>query len=326
MTSEKRAVIFSVKREDLLFNYGKLADQLASFAALKGEEPSPEDGIRVVEPQGFDFKFELDPVVVLHPISDKIEDEIGVSADQLSYHITIEDIGLKIRRMVFNKPVGEVVEPCKINLPLTKYEDLSFGQGFELRCFVSRRNTDETREHVAWHKSHIIIERSFVAKASVDEALFDINWYDFDVAEDREGVLYYIRWKSGDVSSVPDVETFEVAFNNRYRDQFKRLENNRQFGHFSIRLIAQDIVSELITTCLKNADNGQEPAENSLHEKVKVLLEDNEVDFDEWSKQAKSSDPSALPQLQDDVARLTQRLYRVGSEIGAMKFGGFKGQ
>ena len=326
MTTEKRSVVFGVKREDLLFNYGKLSERFVTFAAFKGEEPSPLDGIRVVEPQGYEFKFELAPVVVLHPIAEEIEDEVGIPADELDFHVTIEDVGLKIRRVVLEKSLGDVAEPTKIELPLTQYDDLSFGQGVEFRCFVSRKKSDESRGHVAWHKSHIILERTFVAKASIDEALFDISWYDFDAAEDREGVLYYVRWKSGDVSGVPDIETFEVAFNNRYRDQFKRLENNRQFGHFSIRLIAQDIVRELITTCLKNATIDLEPTEGSLHEKVKLLLEDKEINFDEWAKQAKSSDPSALPRLQDDVARFTQRLYRVGSEIGTMKFGGFRGQ
>ncbi|MBY6151658.1 hypothetical protein KUV47_00405 [Vannielia litorea] len=327
MTMAKRSVVFGVKREDLLYNFSKLSERFVTFAAFKGEEPSPEEGIRVVEPQGYSFKFDLLPVVVLHPIAEEIEDEIGIPADELNFHVSIEDVGLKIRRVVLERSLGDNAEPTKIELPLADYEDLSFGQGFEIRCFVSRKKSDVSRVHAAWHKSHILLERTFVAKASVDEALFDINWYDFDHSpEDREGVLYYVRWKSGEVSSVPDIETFEVAFNNRYRDQFKRLENNRQFGHFSIRLIAQDIVSELITTCLKNAALDQEPAEGSLHEKVKALLEDKEIEFDEWARQARSNDPSALPRLQDDVGRFTQRLYRVGSEIGAMKFGGFRGQ
>lgn len=322
----KRTVVFSVKREDLLFNYGKLSERFVTFAARKGEEPSSEDGIRVDESQGFEFKFELSPVIVLCPIADEIEDETGMPADELALHVSIEDIGLKIRRMVLEKPLEDISEPTKIDLPLTHYNDLSFSQGFEIRCFVSRKKSDEEHSHAAWHKSHILLERTFIAKASVEESLFDINWYDFKSVEDREGVLYYVRWKSGDVSTVPDIETFEVAFNDRYRDQFRRLENNRQFGHFSIRLIAQDIVSELITTCLKNAVLDQEPAEGSLHEKVKLLLEEKEVDFDDWARQARSSDPSALPQVQDEVARFTQRLYRVGSEIGGMKFGGFKSQ
>jgi hypothetical protein len=318
--------VFGVKREDLLFSFGKLSERFVTFAAFKGEEPSPEDGVRVDEPQGFEFKCELAPVIVLQPIADEIEEEVGIPAEELSLHVSIEDVGLKIRTMVLEKPLAEVSEPTKIELPLTQYDDLSFGQGFEIRCFVSRKKTDKGHGHAAWHKSHILLERTFVAKASVDEALFDINWYDFKSVEDREGVLYFVRWKGGDVSTVPDIETFEVAFNDRYRDQFRRMENNRQFGHFSIRLMAQDIVSELITTCLKNASLDQEPAEGSLHEKVKLLLEDKEIDFDDWARQARSSDPSALPQVQDEVARFTQRLYRVGSEIGAMKFGGFKGQ
>ena len=48
--------------------------------------------------------------------------------------------------------------------------------------------------------------------------------------------------------------------------------------------------------------------------------------LDEWARIARAQDPSKLPQLQDEVARFTQRLYRVGSEIGAMRFGGFRGQ
>jgi hypothetical protein len=325
VSSERKNVVFGVKREDLLFDFGSLSERFVRFSSAKGEEHSPEEGVRVVEPQGYDFKSELSPSIVLLPIADEIEDEVGISAEDLNFNVTIEDSGLKIRRVFLERPVSDVLQPEKIEIRMDDFPDFSFGQGFEVRCFVSRKTSTDPKDHVAWHKSHIILERTFIAKASVDEALFDVNWYDLTDPEDREGVLYFVRWKSGDVSSAPDIETFEVAFNERYRDQFRRLENNRQFGHFSIRLIAQDIVSELILTCLLKAELTQEPAEGSLHEKIKLLFDWHQLSFDDWAKRARSIDPSAFPELQEDVNRFTQRHYGVGTAIGTMKFGGFRG-
>lgn len=323
---DKKNVVFGVRREDLVFSYGKLSERFVRFASFKHEEHSHADGIRVVEAQGFDFKNELNPSVILEPVIEDIEDEVNLPADELSYHITVEDIGLKIRHHFFERPVSEVVKPERVDIPLSDFPSLGFDQGFQVRCFVSRRSTKDKKDHPAWHKSHIILERLFIAKASIDEALFDVNWYEFEDPADKEGVLYFVKWKSGEVSTVPDVDTFEVAFNAKFRDQFKRLENNKQFGHYTIRLIAQNIVSELVMHCLKNAELDTDPLEGSLHEKVKLLFDDYDLSFDEWSRRTQSDDPSAVPEIQEQVNRFTQRMYQLGSKIGEMKFGGFRAE
>ena len=78
--------------------------------------------------------------------------------------------------------------------------------------------------------------------------------------------------------------------------------------------------------CLKNAELDTDPLEGSLHEKVKLLFDDYDLSFDEWSRRTQSDDPSAVPEIQEQVNRFTQRMYQLGSKIGEMKFGGFRAE
>ena len=156
--------------------------------------------------------------------------------------------------------------------------------------FISRLNTSSD-ESLIWHKSHIVYQKAFIVKAAVDEALFELTWVDFQDEKDKQDLLYFVEWKSSEVTTAIDTDCFQVKANARLKDQIKRLENNNHFGAFSIRMMAEQILSELLQQTLKyaNISDSVEPEIDSLHQKFKQLLNKLEIDFNELGRMMQST-------------------------------------
>ena len=163
-------------------------------------------------------------------------------------------------------------------------------------------------------------------KAAVDEALFELTWVDFQDEKDKQDLLYFVEWKSSEVSTAIDNDCFQVKANARLKDQIKRLENNNHFGAFSIRMMAEQILSELLQQTLKYANITErvEPEIDSLHQKFKHLLQKLQIDFDELARKMQSTNTIDQLQASSDVRKIMQRMNKVGSTLDAIRFGGYR--
>ena len=52
-------------------------------------------------------------------------------------------------------------------------------------------NTSSDESLAIWHKSHIVYQKTFIVKAAVDEALFELTWVDFQDEKDKQELLYF---------------------------------------------------------------------------------------------------------------------------------------
>lgn len=319
--------IFSVKREDLPYNFSGEFEDVFCFSVFKTDEATPITGIRFKESSGFDFKQECTPKIELRPIEPASFREV-LKEDVSNYcvRIFIIDIGLKIRKELVTLDCSDLTAAKLYQIDLISQSDLSFSQGFEVQCFISRKETLnlDVRPSV-WHKSQHIHFSSFVAKTSTENTLFDISWVIFEEPDKRDTVLY-IDWKSQNVSSDIAIDCFEVKANEDLREQFRRLENNKQFGQFSVRIFGSKILYELITQCLELADLDQEPSEDSLHGKLVELFRKHGLDFNELAKRIQNRDTESSEKLyiDMDMYKFAQKVFSLGTELRSLKFGGFR--
>ncbi|MBF2760817.1 MAG: hypothetical protein ISN28_11220 [Ectothiorhodospiraceae bacterium AqS1] len=336
---EKR--VFSVKREDFPGDLSSLAKSIFLFSARSEESVQSAEDFRFSEAIGFDFQNALNPVLEInckkiaenaHKIAEKLEDIAekfgggGVNfPDEFSAIITLEDIGLGIRKKIYSIPLASLIDDSenkRININL-KDEDLGFYLGFNLRCYLSKEESDSPGSGYLWSKSQIIADTLFEVKASASEALFEINYFQFPDYE-RKDLLFFVEWKSIDVSNLSPAECFEVKVNSDLKDQFKRLENNKSFGEFCIRLITDRILSNLVERTLRHARVNEEPAEESLHKKIRDVFSENSQDFDEYAKRIQGGDLEDQLKAISDVDRFLQRLGLVASNLEKIKFGGYR--
>jgi hypothetical protein len=321
---EAKKIVFSIVRQDLLYSYAGSLEEIFAFTDVVGGEPTSESGVRRQESEGFDFTSECKPTVTVRPCAEILSEETGITSKDLVLNISIEDLGLRVRRIVYEIPVEQVVATEKRTIDLNSLDGMAFHLGYAVRCFVTRRNTIKKGKQVIWHKSQVIFEKSFIANTTRDDGLFEINWVNFNDPLEKKDLLFYIRWNDSDVTSLVATDTFQVFANESQRQQFKRLENNSNFGHFATRLIAQDILRELTITCLQNADLSIEPAVDSLHDKIKALLERCDLSFEEVAKRCQSGDSTDMLNARSEVYKLLQREHLIASELGKIKFGGYR--
>lgn len=318
--------IFSVKREDLAFNFASTLEEVFSFAVFRDHSATLNEGSRLSETLGFDFQNECSPYIEIHPLSQEAASNIGVDLKDLVLNVTLEDIALNTRRHVFSILADDVDKVQTHQLDLPSYEDLSFYRGFEVRCFITRRNNVDQTTHKIWNKSQIISLKTFEVKASLDEALFDISWVRFSDDALKQDVLMFVEWKSPEVSQVIDKDCFVVKANEKYKDQIKRLESNKHFGGFCVRMIVEKILVELLQTTLKFAVLNEDvtPQKDSLHDRFQTLLEKNGEDFIQLAKGAQS--PNKIEQLETEtkVTQLFQKFTKSGTILGGIKFGGYR--
>lgn len=318
--------IFSVKRADLAFDFAKSLDQVFAFSVFKSQAATTNEGSRLTETLGYDFQNECSPYVEIYPLSNEIVEKIGLEIKDLTFNITIEDIALNTRNHSFSIAADEVVKMQSHRIDLKSYKEFSFYRGFEVRCFITRRNSVEETKSKIWNKSQIISLKTFEVKASLDEALFDISWVRFSDESLRQDVVMFVEWQSPEVSHIIDKDCFVVKANENYKDQMKRLEANNHFGGFCIRMIGEKILVELLQKTLRYADisAGTSPQKDSLHDRFQSLLEKNGEDFVQLAQLAQSSNKMEQLQAEIKVVQLFQKFTRLGTILGGVKFGGYR--
>ncbi|WP_156013183.1 hypothetical protein [Thioalkalivibrio sp. HK1] len=204
-----------------------------------------------------------------------------------------------------------------------KDDDLGFYLGFNLRCYLSKEKSDRPESGYLWSKSQIIAETLFEVKATASEALFEINYVQFS-DDEKNDLLFFVDWRSFEVSNSSPTECFEVRVNSDLKDQFKRLENNKSFGEFCIRLITDRIVSNLIEKTLRYANLDKEPGDDSLHQKIKDIFSENSQDFDEYARRIQGDDLEDQLKAISEIDRFVQRLGSIASNLEKIKFGGYR--
>ena len=318
--------VFSVTRDDLLFDYASNFGDVFKFSAFSTDEPNARTGVREQQALGYDFQNEYSPIIEISPISSEALSNTDLSVDDLTIHISIEDVGLTIRKPVQSILMAEASAPERVSISLRKFKELSFHRGFEVRCIITRTKSVPENKNVVWHKSQIIHESNFIVKASVEEALFEIVWTQFQRVDENRDVLYFIEWMSHDVSTERDSKCFQVKANQRLRDQFKRLENNSHFGEFSIRMIAYQILRELLIQTLRYAkiDANIEPESDSLHQKFEGFLKKHGAEFNHLATRYQSGDSLDQLAVSSEITTLLQRISRIGSTLDGIKFGGYR--
>jgi hypothetical protein len=322
--SIKRKLTFSVSRTDLLYDFASSFSDVFSLRIRDGEVFETATGVRLQEEFGFDFQNETNPTIRIAPFQHVIREKLNAEPDDFSVYITLEDTALGIRKNILQKDVSEINEPIEHKIDLKLITDLGFTRGYNIRGIIARRNSIDPDKDIIWSKSHIIHQAEFTVKASVNEALFEINWLIFKNEEYRKNVLLYVDWKSGDITHSPHSDCFQIVANNDLRAQFKRLENNRHFGHFAIKLIADRIIAELAENALRFADLSSEPLLGSLHDKISELFDGINLDFNELSKKYQYGDQIDKVVTTTEVNKAIQNSHALAVDLKGIKFGGYR--
>lgn len=320
----KNKLTFSVKRPDLVYDFAASLEEVFRFKYGVEDSFSNNTGVRLQEAFGYDFQSETSPVVQIYPVSEILNNIPDFEAKDFSIYISIEDLALGVRKILFSKPVTEITEIENLKIDLFGSGDLGFLRGYIVRCFVARSHSAKKDSSLTWSKSNIISLSEFICKASVEEALFEIAWTTFSDPEIRKNVLIYVDWKSTDVTHSPHSECFQVKANNDQKPQFKRLENNSHFGEFSIRLIADRIVAELAEVTLRCADLEDEPISGSLHEKIDSLFDSMSLDFKILARRYQDGDSMDQLVIMTEINRDIQSAHRIASTLSGIKFGGYR--
>lgn len=315
--------IFTVKREDLVFNYASTFEDLFGVSLFDEEEPRPE-GILLQKDLGYDFQSECSPRVHIAAVDESLLNTVGGNLSDYNVNVTIEDVCLGIRKHVFLLGLESLETAQTLKIDLDEIDGAAFYRGFEIRCFITRKTDVDPKQNIIWSKSQQIYGATFSAKASFEQALFEIDYVRFANEEDKKDVLAFVEWNSSAVSSELDVDCFQVKANEDLKDQINRLNNNRVFGGFCIRMLAEKILKELVVQCLRYADLSAEPQKDSLHDRVKAFLEPSELDFDDLAHKAQSSIPLEQMQVESEVTKFLQRNTKVGSSLNEIQFGGFR--
>jgi hypothetical protein len=324
MNDNTKPLVFSVKRNDLLYNFASSFDEMFSFTPFSNDTLNQADGVRFQEGLGFDFQNECSPIIEISPPDQSFLDQLSTDSSDIEVNIALVDIALGIREIVYSMTLDEINETKRKSIDLKVYTHLSFFRGFEVQCAVSRASSDQTPENIVWHKSQTIYNTQFVVKASVEEELFEISWMTFSDDDERKDVLMYVDWRSADVSDSPSVDCFHVIANNELKDQFKRLENNSHFGPLCVRMIAQEILKDIVVNCIANCDLQIESTVGSLHEKVSQLFDRNGFDFVTLARQMQGTNGQEKMAVFSEVSKLMQKLNNSGSTLQKVKFGGYR--
>ena len=123
----------------------------------------------------------------------------------------------------------------------------SIYRGFEIKCYHQRWR---------WSKRQFDLEqvstdiRSCLSRWSIRRRCAFWNFLNFPEEENR-----YSAMPIGSLQRFYDMDCFEVKANIALRDQVTRLNNNRAFGGFCIRMLAEQILKELVIQCLLYAIN-----------------------------------------------------------------------
>jgi len=322
--SSVKPLVFTVTRNDLLYNFASSFEELFRFSTFKDDTATISQGVRYQESMGYDFQSECSPFIEIVPLEKKLLEQLPFTPSEIEVNISIEDIALGIRELVFSIPLSQIDKLAKKVIQLNEFERLSFYRGFEIRCSLSRTKTLKNSEEIIWHKSQLLFSASYIVKASIDEALFEISWMTFTDDDDKRDVLMYVDWRSADVSGSLSTDCFHVVANNDLKDQFKRLENNPNFGPLCIRMVADQILREIVINCLTHCDFQTEPMAGSLHEKVQNLFEQNDCDFSALAKQVQGTQKLEKLEVFGEVAKIMQKINGVGTTLQNVKFGGYR--
>lgn len=324
MPSQENKIKFSVTRNDLLFDFDQKFDNIFRFRYSSLDDFSSSQGNLIEEDIGFDFQNQCDPAIEINPIRKVIEETTGQSGDDFSVYITLEDIALSIRKVVYEQSVSDILDKIVFNLNLENNLELAFHRGFIVNCLITRNSDQYNSSNTIWSKSQVVYQANFIARSIEGEALFEITWKTFPDSSDKKGVLFYVDWLSSSVSSLPHTDCFEVIANIDLKTQFKRLENNTSFGELCIRFIAERIISELTKVTLKFADIKSKPDDGSLHQKLQGLFEEMSMDFDQLAKVYQNGDEIDKLQIFSRISKGLQGYTKIGQTLNKIKFGGFR--
>lgn len=316
-----KKVVFKVTRSDDLFDYAEDFSDIFEFSFNSKEALSKEPGVLREDP-GFDFQRECKPTLRLTPLN--TENNILGSGAVSDYcvNVFIEDVALKIRKKIDTIKFIDLYEPNEKTYDLKKLLDMSFTQGFIFSCSISRID-NTSKEELVWNKSQLVYHIEYEAKVNSEVSLFYITYREFDDELARKNVLFYIEWKSSDVSTIISDETFEVIANARLQDQLIRAERNKNFGVFLIQLIGMKIIEELVLSCLKYADLTSKPVENSLQDRVTGFLSSCKLDFTGYANQVQNNGLNALSAA-SEISVLIQKNVQLGESLESIKFGGMR--
>ena len=173
MSEQPKSLIFSVSRNDLLFNYASRFEDVFRFSPNADESATQEQGVRMQEALGFDFQSECQPFIEISPPAQAIQSALNEQADRFCINVTIEDIALGIRELVYSIGAEEIGDLEKFKIDLKGFAKLGFSRGFAIRCFISRKSSLDSNTSIIWNKSQVVYESNFIVKASADEALFE---------------------------------------------------------------------------------------------------------------------------------------------------------
>jgi len=316
--------VFSVTRSDLLYNFASSFQEVFAFASFSSDKPSTDTGISYQDAIGFDFQKECSPFVRIAPPTQDALETSGLKRNELEINITVEDTALGIRRLFYSLQMSEIDEARKVHIDLSTLAGMSFFRGFKVSCGINLRKTADSKTQPVWHRSQLIHASVFEVKATSDEALFEISWQTFKDKQDATEILMFVDWLSNDVSSTPSTDCFNVVGNNDLRNQFKRLDSNNHFGPLTIRLVAQNVLHEIVFTCLQQCDLNSPPNEDSLHAKVQALFDENSIEFSEIARESQSGNKLEQLQASSTVSKFIQRLNSVGSTLADTRFGGYR--
>lgn len=313
-----------MSRSDLLFTPAKDFEEMFLFGESGKDSLRPDDGVRVQEQIGYDFQSELAPVIAIKPSDISLETEASFDERPLDIHITIEDIGLNYRKEIFQKRIELIKETEYVPIDLLAMKEMAFFNGFIIRCFITLSSSDQSAKSEIWHRSQVIYSKEFVVKATTDDALFNISWVSFQEESEKKEVLFYVDWQSYEVSNMSDTQCFTIKANNDLKDSFRRLENNVQFGHFSVSLIFSSILNEIIYKCALHCDTSAAPAEGSLHQKLLPLMQQYDLDISDLNRDLNSEHVNEKSDSEISIFKMAQETAQIGSSLNIIKFGGFR--
>ncbi|MFZ4746159.1 MAG: hypothetical protein ACOYLK_04605 [Sphingomonas sp.] len=323
-SQNKNQITFSVTRNDLLFNFAQKFEDVFRFAVNGDDILASDQGVRMQEPLGFDFQMECDPAIEILPPGDLIKAATDQNPGDYAVYVTLEDIALSLRRVITVIGVEDISEATSYKIDLKSIIEMGFYRGFVVRCFIARKKDAKPNEFMIWSKSQIVYQAEFIVKSTTDEALFEIAWTTFSDPAEKKGVLFYVDWISGDVSSSPHTDCFQVKANFDLKPQFKRLENNPLFGVFCIRMVAERIISDLAENTMRCANLDNEPIDGSLHEKMQALFSDLNMDFDALAREYQNGSGQDKMQIVSRLSKAMQRSNEIGQTLSTLKFGGYR--
>lgn len=82
--------------------------------------------------------------------------------------------------------------------------------------------------------------------------------------------------------------------------------------------------SDLAENALRCAELDMEPLEGSLHEKMRALFSDLNLDFDQMAREYQHGDKQDQLSIVTRVSRAIQRSTQIANTLSAVKFGGYR--